>query len=804
MKQCLKWIKTAAVLGAMAAVAACTSSAQKQAEYLKRGKALYQAGKYQKARLEFQNVLQIDPKNAAALLALSRDMEQLKEWKRAVAGYRRVLEVAPDNVEAKLRLARIVLMAGVLDQAEELVKAVGISRPKDPGVLTMEGAIAARRGHAQAAMKDVQAALKQDPSQLDATMLLSSLYVNKGRYDAAASLLEKGAQAHPRDIPLRVALADVYDHQKQTRSAIEQLQEVIRLDPENLAQRVRLARYEDHLGETGAARQVLEQAVSDNARSSRAKLALIEFMAAHHKPDAAQHKLQAYIQQSPDDYALRFGLASLYQTSGQPAKAKAVYQKVIDQDGIGQDGLKARTRLAALIVNDKDMTAEQLARAKALLAQVLKENATDNEALTLRGMIALAERDPETAVTSLRTVQHDQPDSLQAARLLAQAYLLTGDTELAKEQLQRAVKLDPRDLKLRLQLARVLARSQGGRGEAVDQLRAVLKQSPGDGDALKTLFDVQMADKDWEAAIDTAKRVKAALPDNPMGPYLLGLAYQGHKQYQASIKEFRLSLDKEPRALQPLTALVKTYIAQKRTDEALKEIHRILNRAPDNGVAYNLQGEVLMLDHRTKQAAGAFRAAIKRNPKWIIPYRNLAGAYLAHKDTKAAIAAYHQGIKATGGAQPLLFDLASVYDAEGDHDAAMAQYEQALQKDPNSTAAANNLAMMLVTYRHDKASLHKAKTLVQPLAESDNPAYLDTLGWVLYKNGEPAPAVRAFEAAVKKAPKSGLLHYHLGMALYSTGNKDAARRSLQVALNGGEKFYGRDEAKATLDKITGL
>jgi len=415
-----------------------------------------------------------------------------------------------------------------------------------------------------------------------------------------------------------------------------------------------------------------------------------------------------------------------------------------------------------------------------------------------------AQRDPETAVTSLRTVQHDQPDSQKVARLLAEAYLMNGDTELAKEQLQHAVKLDPRDPKLRLQLAGVLARSKGDRAEAIAQLQAILKQSPGDGDALKSLFDVQMADRDWKSAIDTAKRVKAALPDNPLGPYLLGLAYQGDKQYPQSIKEFRLSLDKQPRAIQPLTALVKTYIAQKRPDAALKQIRRMLKKAPDNAVAYNLKGEVLMMDHQPKQAVGAFRAAIKGNAKWLVPYRNLASAYLAQKDPDAAVRAYKEGIGAVAQAQPLLFDLASLYQDRGDHEAAIAQYQTALKEDPASTAAANNLAMMLVTYKHDKASLHEAKQLAARLADSDNPAYLDTFGWVLYKNGELTPAVKAFETAVKKAPKAGLLRYHLGMALYGEGNKEAARKNLKIALDGGEKFYERDQAKATLDKIAGL
>lgn len=795
----VKWARGSVVLLLVAGLAACDSAPQKAARYLERGKALYQAGDYQKARLELKNALQINPKDVDALFLLARDQEKLNNWRQAASGYQRVIELSPRHAQAELRLARIYLLANLPDRAAKLVDQAAKTRPEDPVVYTLRGALAAKRGDVAAAEKDAKVALQHDPNELDATMLLASLYVKTAKYQDATALLNGGIHAHPDDIALHLALADVFEHEKNTAGTVAQLQEVVRLAPKDMAQRLRLASYYDHLGKAKEAQQVLVQAVRDNADSDEAKLALVNFIAGHQGRQDAERKLQDYIQRLPNDYALRFGLAALYLGDGHGDKAQVIYRTVIDQDGTDAKGLEARTLLARLLMKDR-----RLVQAKALLGEVLKENATDNEALTLRAMIALGEKDPQTAVDALRTVQHDQPESIRVAELLAQAYLMDGNRALAEDQLQRAVKLRPGDPQLRLQLARLLAANKDDRDAAVEQLQAVLKSAPNNPGALNALFDIRMADKEWPAAVNVAKRIMRAFPGKAQGPYMLGMALEGENQFRDSVAAFQASLDNDPRAVQPLSALVKAYVARKQRAEAVKVIDKVLERAPDNPVAYNLRGEVLMLDKHVKPAMQAFNKAIAIQPKWVIPYRNLAAAYLSQRQVKGAVQTYQRGIAATGSAQDLVFDLAALYESQGNHDAAMDEYAKALDKDPSSIAAANNLAMMLVTYRKDHASLDKAKALAKRLEGSTSPAYLDTLGWVLYKSGELDPAVATLQNAVNKAPDSGLLRYHLGMALYRAGKTDAARDNLKIALKGNSKFFGRDEAKVTLDKIAGL
>ena len=129
-------------------------------------------------------------------------------------------------------------------------------------------------------------------------------------------------------------------------------------------------------------------------------------------------------------------------------------------------------------------------------------------------------------------------------------------------------------------------------------------------------------------------------------------------------------------------------------------------------------------------------------------------------------------------------------------------YDNLLEVDANSAAAANNLAMLLVTYRSDKASLDRARTLAERFASSRNPAFIDTWGWVLYKRGEYADSVTALQKAVDKAPRAPELLYHLAMAQLKSGASESARSHLDQALKSGMAFTGSDEAKRTLADLT--
>ncbi len=242
-------------------------------------------------------------------------------------------------------------------------------------------------------------------------------------------------------------------------------------------------------------------------------------------------------------------------------------------------------------------------------------------------------------------------------------------------------------------------------------------------------------------------------------------------------------------------------LTQQHADQAIARLDKLIARFPNNALVRNLKGEALANLKRTDLAIASFREAIALSPGWAVPYRSMAATESAAGRNEDAIKALQDGIKASNDAPQLMSDLAELYERIGRPDAAIAVYENLLKADADSAAAANNLAMLLVTYRSDKPSLDRARSLTERFASSRNPAFIDTWGWVLYKRGEYADAVTALQKAVDKAPHAPVLLYHLAMAQLKSGARDSARTNLDQALKSGAAFAGNDEAKRTLEEL---
>jgi Tfp pilus assembly protein PilF len=215
----------------------------------------------------------------------------------------------------------------------------------------------------------------------------------------------------------------------------------------------------------------------------------------------------------------------------------------------------------------------------------------------------------------------------------------------------------------------------------------------------------------------------------------------------------------------------------------------------------NIKGEILLTTQHPADAEIAFKSAIERQPKWWVPYRGLATAQAANHELDAAIATLRDAIAKVDQPQALQTPMALLFESAGKPEEAIRIYEDELRKSPDSDVAANNLAMLLITYKKDPQSLDRAKSLAARFASSSNADFLDTYGWVLYKHGESSAAVAALQTALSKAPDSPTSLYHLGMAQASAGQADAARDSLRRSLKSGKNFSGMDEAKTALSKL---
>ena len=107
-----------------------------------------------------------------------------------------------------------------------------------------------------------------------------------------------------------------------------------------------------------------------------------------------------------------------------------------------------------------------------------------------------------------------------------------------------------------------------------------------------------------------------------MGYFLSGLAFQAEGKIDKSVPAFENALAKQPDAIEPLTQLIKSYLALKQPDKALAKLNEIIKQQPKNFVAYNLLGGVYLSDKKFSDAISAFKKAVSIKPEWSTPLSN--------------------------------------------------------------------------------------------------------------------------------------------------------------------------------------
>ena len=140
----------------------------------------------------------------------------------------------------------------------------------------------------------------------------------------------------------------------------------------------------------------------------------------------------------------------------------------------------------------------------------------------------------------------------------------------------------------------------------------------------------------------------------------------------------------------------------------------------------------------------------------------------------------------------LLFRLAASLERDHKGDEAVGVFERLLKVKPDHAASLNYLGY----YWADRGeNLEKARAMIQKAVDLDpgNGAYLDSLGWVLYRLDRPDEAEKFLNEAAVLTPDDSTIMDHLGDVAIKKGDVARARELWKKALtmkpeDGGKKI----------------
>lgn len=779
------------------ALLACSSPEEKATKFYQKGAALLQKGDADKARIEFQNALQIKDDMTVAWFGLAQVAERKGEWERYFGFLNKVLDRDPKHLEAHLKLGRLLLAAGKLDRALATSNTTLTLAKDNPDVLALRAAVLFKLDNKAGAIEQANAALAKDPNNVDALVVLATERLVAKDGEKAIEYLDRGLKVNEKNIALQLIKIQAFESLAKADSAEAVFRRLIALYPETRQLRHVLAQFYLSHDRKDAAEAEYRAVMAAHPNDVTARLDVVRFINAVKGPKAAMQEIEGMIAKDAASNELKFALAGMYQSQNERKSAESVLRAIIEKSGDSPDGIRARGQLGALLLAGGDRKSTQV-----LISEILAKDGRNEQGLLLKASIAIDERQLDQAIADLRTILRDVPNSARALLMLGKAHELAGSPELAQEHYQKAFVAGKQSPQFGLTYGEfLLRRNQAARAE--DVAEDTLRIAPGNVPVMKLLAQARINKGDWAGAQAVADEMQKLGDKQQTVEQIRGAIFIARKNYAESIEAFKRAFNAAPSETQPMVALVRSYLLAGKNNEAIAFLNSVVQASPDNVGAHLLLGQLLFTKGDLAAATRSFQTVISKSPKDPVGYANLANLHISGKKYAEAEQIIAQGLTAIPADFSLRVSQAGIYELSGKIDEAIKHYELLLKERPNADVLANNLASLLADHRTDKTSLARAHDLAKRFKRSEIPQFKDTLGWATYKVGKAGEGLPLIEDATKQIPDLPVFRYHLGMSYLAMNKPDAARKELERALSLGEGkgFLEAEEARKALKSL---
>lgn len=760
----------------VSSAAACASPEQKVEKYAKSGYAYLEKGETGKANVQFRNALKINDRYVPALMGVAKLSEKKQDFQNLFAVLQQVVQIDPNNVEARTKLGKLYLIGKDTEHALEQAEAALKLDHDNVDATVVEAAAYFSLGDKTRAIDLARKALSKDPKNAEAAAVIASDKARSGDIDGAIAEIDKVLTLDDKAVALHILKLQFLDGAGRRDAANAELAKMTRLFPDVAPFKQAFARELYREKKFPEARAELVAIAKLSPNRVEPILAVAELDKQTGGTAAARATFKAYADAAPKNIEIKFAYGQYLRALGEDAAATAAFEELAKNKDKAV-ALRARNEIATQkLVEHKPEEAEKI------VEEILAKDSRNTDALIKRAGLRIDAKKYDDAIADLRTALADKPDSAPAMVLMAAAFERKGDIDFAKSELAQAVQQSKSEPKTVAAYVGLLLRTNDVK-TARDALDAALKIHANDSALLKLLATTQLMQQDWEGAEATAKLLESRNSADPETGRLLSAAFLGQKDYAGVIDVLGAENQRQSLTGQPLAALVGAYVAQKRVGDAEDVLRGMIERNPKIYDARVLLGQLLVSEKKDADAETALRAAYAVDAARGEAVRGLFDLLRRTKRTDEIVPFLDDVIRTAPDNLTARYLKGDQLLSVGDKAGALVVYDGILARRPNEPIAANNYASIVADTRTDKASLARALERAKPFADTQNVYFLDTLGWVQFKNGDAVSAAATLEKAVAGADGFADAHFHLAQVYLAQGDTARGQSELKKALD---------------------
>ena len=493
--------------------------------------------------------------------------------------------------------------------------------------------------------------------------------------------------------------------------------------------------------------------------------------------------------------------------SGEMDKALAAYRKVLNVDP-GQAELASR--VAALLTRQDDFP-----QAIDILKDAIKANPTASEPLLQLAFIyAKYLRRPDQAIDYANRAIALNPKNIDAYERLCEIALSAGDEKKALQTLDRATEIRTDNAAFWTRLGKLYASivfksDRPPKPDETARVNEIFKKATehagDDAAVLKDVADYYASTQQVKEAIPLYLRLLELEPEDTNAREKLATGFVLTNQRDKAVEMLEQIIKEHPEKYQPYELLAgllddsaRALEREKKPDQAKAAFAKaaanyeqslIVN--PGRATPYLHLAELLLgplkENERAVKILSEAREHFPQAPE-IVYY--LAIAQREAKHYQEAVATFEEALHEAEleGAEianaRFYFDYGAAAEAAGLYDKAADLFKKSIAIDPaNAAEACNYLAYM---WTEQNTHLEEAEQMIKLALQSDpnNGAYIDTLGWLEFRQGKFEEALADLLRAAQNLTRDDpVVLEHIGDASAKLNKSAQALDAWQKALN---------------------
>ena len=570
----------------------------------------------------------------------------------------------------------------------------------------------------------------------------------------AIDAYKKAYALDPKSPVIGERLAEMYWKAQRIHEAVTEAQELLKRDPNDLQTRRLLGRiYLRSLGD-----------LTSSAQSEMAARAIEQY--------SEVYRLD------PTDSESALWLARLYRLRNEHAKAEEVLRSLLKQDPENEAAVEQLTQLLL----DEGKSADAV-----LLLESVTNRTPSPALLDLLGDAYTQTHDLAKAEGAYRKAMDLDPSELSHVRGLGQTLLAEEKFADALTVYQKLADLMPDDSDVYLRLAQIY-RELHQLDHAEENLLKARQYAPG---SLEVMYNEAMlyeAQGRYEDAIrvlsDAVTGLKSQSPVQPSRRRSLAILYQQLGQlyrdtqnFQAAIYTFeelgRLGEEEDRRSRM---LIMDTYRAEKDLPKALQAGKDALAKYPTDQGLRTSDALLLGENGQTDEAVKILRSQLTKTEADRDIYMNIAQVYERGRRYKEAEDAARTAEAILGDPhdnEMVWFLLGAIYERQKFYDRAETEFKKTLEVNPRNGPVLNYYGYMLgdLGIRLDEAEALVQRALKE---EPHSGAYLDSLGWIYYRENKLTEAEATLRKAVERDSHDATIRSHLADVYAKSGRTDLA------------------------------